>query len=69
VARIFADISDEISFVPLRGPLNRDESGGRPVWIAPENMQIITKISITDCIPYSKLRDGKHYRNTWQTGK
>jgi hypothetical protein len=31
VARIFADISDEISFVPLRGPLNRDETGGRPV--------------------------------------
>jgi hypothetical protein len=69
VARIFADISDEISFVPLRGPLNRDESGGRPVWIAPENMPIVAKISITDYIPYSRLRDGEHHCNTWQTGK
>lgn len=69
MARIFADISDEISFVPLRGPLNRDESGGRPVWIALENMQIIAKISIAEYIPYSRLRDGEHHRNTWQTGK
>lgn len=35
VARIFADISDGISFVPLRGPMNRDESGGRPVCTEP----------------------------------
>lgn len=36
MARIFANISDEISFVPLKGPLNRDESGGRLVGIALE---------------------------------
>jgi hypothetical protein len=69
VARIFADISDEISFVPLRGPLNRDESGGRPVWIAPENIHIIAKISLADDGPYSRPRNGEHDRNTWQTGK
>jgi hypothetical protein len=64
VARIFADISDEISFVPLRGPLNRYESGGRPVCIAPENMHIIAKTLIADYIPYSRPRDGEHHRNT-----
>lgn len=64
MARIFADISDEISFVPLRGPLNRDESGGRPVWITPENMQIIAKISIADYLLYSRPRGGEHYCNT-----
>ena len=69
MARMFADISDEISFVPLRGPLNRDESGGRPVWIAPENMHIIAKTSIADYIPYSRSRNGEHHRNTWQAGK
>jgi hypothetical protein len=64
VARIFADISDEISFVPLRGPMNRDESGGRPVWITPKNTHIMAKISIADHIPYSRPRDGEHHRNT-----
>lgn len=37
VARLFAEISDGASFVQLRGPDNRDESGGRPMQVPPLN--------------------------------
>ncbi len=64
MARIFADISNELSFVPLRGPLNRDESGGRPVWISPEYVQIIAKTCTTGQVPYSRPWNGEYGHNT-----